>query len=134
MHLARYIHPPFLASDKDHTIGKCCFQLGVLRVWVPADTVFPGNRDLGTSVGPLCLAWMANPLSNSVRLGTGESEQVFLWLGGSQKVLWATSLRLGGARRAPDSRLFAQILFQPPPPRLHLLCSHHPGQLAAVIA
>jgi hypothetical protein len=37
-------------------------------------------------------------------------------------------------RGAPDSRLFSQIPFQSPPPRLHLFCSHHPGQQAAVTA
>lgn len=66
--------------------------------------------------GLFCLAWMVNPVSPRA---AGECEQVCLCRGGSQRVLLAASLRVGGARRGarPDSRLFAQILFQSPPPR-----------------
>lgn len=49
-------------------------------------------------------------------------------------MLLAMSLSWEELGWAPNSRLFAQIPFQFPPPRLHLLCSHHHGQLAAVTA
>lgn len=44
---------------------------------------------------------------------------------------WHWAHGLGGV---PNSKLFSQIPFQSPPPPLHLLCSHHPGRLAAVTA
>lgn len=53
-------------------------------------------------------------------------------LGGSEKgTTWHWAGGLGGA---PNFKLFSQIPFRSPPSPLHLLCSHHPGRLAAVTA
>lgn len=88
-------------------------------LWLPVDTCFPGNGDLGTSVSSRA---------------AGECEQVCLCLGGSQRVLLAVSLRLGQLRRGIHFQVVCSESLSVSTPALHLLCSHHPGQLAAVTA